>query len=284
MAKLGSRDTSECGRQPRIGVSEYDHPQMIQLTNLDQRNVQKHLNGLKLYQQQQIIPLLLMNLKADKQNNPATIRVGSIVAFFKSGVTRVEKNEKRKLGRVTRIYVSSDSQIRKVDILYHNPKQLNLVDNKLTGPAYNTTRLMDQLICLDDRKDMADVRDLLEHARKTASLAGAHPPPPSLINDIQTQNMGPSQLGDDASPIEDTIDGQDDDMTEELTAPEQWIDVHSPDTNSEDDTPDLDRSDTTWSAPRHIGHDTMNDRPITRTRGRQDGIIHTALLFKYLDS
>ena len=40
MAKLGSRDTSECGRQPRIGVSEYDHPQMIQLTNLDQ-TVQK---------------------------------------------------------------------------------------------------------------------------------------------------------------------------------------------------------------------------------------------------
>ena len=143
------------------------------------------------------------------------------MAFFKSGVTRVEKNEKRKLGRVTRIYVSSDSQIRKVDILYHNPNQLKLVGNKLTGPAYTTTRVVDQLICLDDRKDMADVRDLLEHARKTASLAGAHPPYLSLIDDIQTQNMGPSQLEDDASPVEDIIDRQDDDMTEELTAPEQ---------------------------------------------------------------
>ena len=244
--------------------------------------MQKHLDGLKLYQQQQIVPLLLMNLKSDKQNNPATIRVGSIVAFFKSGVTRIEKNEKRKLGRVTRIYVSSDSQIRKVDILYHNPNQLKLVDNKLTGPAYNTTRLMDQLICLDDRKDMADVRDLLEHARKTASLAGVHPP--SLVNDTQTQNTGLSQLEYDPSPVEDIIERRDDDITEELTASEQWTDVHSPDTNSDDDTPDVDRSDSTWTAPRHIGNNTTNDRPMTRTRGRRDGIIHTALLFSYLDN
>ena len=36
---------------------------------------------------------------------------------------------------------------------------------------------VDQLICLDD---MADVRDLLEHARRTASLAGVDPLPPGL--------------------------------------------------------------------------------------------------------
>jgi hypothetical protein len=41
--------------------------------------------------------------------------------------------------------------------------------------------------------------------------------------------MGPSQLRDDASPIEDTIEGQDNDMTNELTVPEQWIDDHSQD-------------------------------------------------------
>ena len=53
---------------------------------------------------------------------------------------------------------------------------------------------------------------------------------------IIPQNMGPSQIRDDASPIEDTIEGQDNDMTNELTVPEQWIDDHSQDADSEDDT------------------------------------------------
>jgi hypothetical protein len=48
---------------------------------------------------------------------------------------------------------------------------------------------MDQLIYLDDRSDMADVRDLVEHTRRTASLAGVppllqHPP----ANDTQQLN------------------------------------------------------------------------------------------------
>ena len=68
------------------------------------------------------------------------------------------------------------------------------------------------------------------------------------------------------------------------TASEQQEDVHSPDTDSDDDTPDVDRSDSTWAAPKHIGNETTNDRPMTRARGRQDGIIHTALLFSYLDN
>ena len=68
------------------------------------------------------------------------------------------------------------------------------------------------------------------------------------------------------------------------TASEQQEDVHSPDTDSDDDTPDVDRSDSTWAAPKHIGTKTTNDRPMTRARGRRDGIIHTALLFSYLDN
>jgi hypothetical protein len=225
-----------------------------------------------------------MDLKPDHQNNPATIRVGSIVAFFKSGVTKVEKNEKRKLGRVSRIYVSSDSQIRKVEVLYHNPDQLRLVGNKLTGPAYTTTRVVDQLICLDDRKDMADVRDLLEHARRTAGLAGTPIPDVSVENNIPPQNTGSSQLGDNVSQIEDNVGSPDDELTYEPTMLRQRIDDSNHSEHSGDDTPDLDNSDTTWSAPRYVSHDIEVDRPITRTRGKRDGIIHTAMLFKYLDN
>jgi hypothetical protein len=36
MNKFDSRDASECDEQPRIRVSNYDHPQMIQLKDLDQ--------------------------------------------------------------------------------------------------------------------------------------------------------------------------------------------------------------------------------------------------------
>ena len=56
------------------------------------------------------------------------------MAFYKSGEKKVEKNEKRKLGRITKIYISSDAQVRKTDILYHNASQLRLVDSRLVGP------------------------------------------------------------------------------------------------------------------------------------------------------
>ena len=36
MDKFDGRDASECDEQPRIRVSNYDHPQMIQLKDLDQ--------------------------------------------------------------------------------------------------------------------------------------------------------------------------------------------------------------------------------------------------------
>ena len=137
-----------------------------------------------------------MNLRASKTKYPATIHVGSIVAFYKSGEKKVEKNKKRKLRRITKIYISSDSQVSKADILYHNANQLRLVDNKLVGPGQNTTRQVDPLICLDDRSDKADVRDLLEHARRTASLAGVAPFPPArqLINLSGGVLAGPNQF------------------------------------------------------------------------------------------
>ena len=135
----------------------------LPLCNSDhQRNVQRHLNGLQIYQTQQILPLLLMNLKASNTKNPATIHVSSIVAFYKSGEKKIEKNKKRKSGGSQRS-ISSHT--------HRSAKQLRLVDNKLIGPGQNTTRFVDQLICLDDRSDIADVRYLLEHARRTASLA-----------------------------------------------------------------------------------------------------------------
>ena len=237
-----------------------------------------------------------MNLKSDKTRNPATIRLGSIVAFFKSGEKKVEKNKKRKLGRVTKIYISSESQIRKVDILYHNANQLKLIDNKLIGPGQSTTRLMDQLICLDDRSDMADVRDLLEHARRTASLAGVPPLLQHPANNTQQQDAATEQQEDVHEHNTDNgNDAQDMDgphltratpaASQELmipTASERQEGVYSHDTNSDDDTSDVDGSDLTWAAPLHNGVANANSRAITRARGRQDGIIHTALLFSYL--
>ena len=172
----------------------------------------------------------------------------------------MKKNEKRKLGRVTKIYISSDSQIRKVDILYHNASQLKLVDNKLTGPGQNKTRLMYQLICLDDRSDMADVRDLLEHARRTASLAGV----PPLVQQPQTNNTQQQDTATDQQEhahVHNTDNGDDplvmDDpqlprtnpaASQELTIPtasEQQEGVYNHDTNSDDDTPDVHGSDHT---------------------------------------
>ena len=68
------------------------------------------------------------------------------------------------------------------------------------------------------------------------------------------------------------------------TAPEQQEGVYEHDTDSDDDTPDVDGSDLTWVAPGPGGDTNVKSRAVTRARGRQDGIIHTALLFSYLDN
>ena len=67
-------------------------------------------------------------------------------------------------------------------------------------------------------------------------------------------------------------------------ATEQPESVHKYDTDSGDDTPDVDGSDLTWVAPGPGGDTNAKSRAVTRARGRQDGIIHTALLFSYLDN
>ena len=67
-------------------------------------------------------------------------------------------------------------------------------------------------------------------------------------------------------------------------ATEQAKSVHEYDTDSSDDTPDMDESDLTYIAPGQSGNARANTRAITRTGGRQDGIIHTALLFSYLEN
>ena len=68
------------------------------------------------------------------------------------------------------------------------------------------------------------------------------------------------------------------------TASEQQEGVYDHDTDSKDDTPDVDGSGLTWAAPRPNGVTHANIRAITRARCRQDGIVHTALLFSYLDN
>ena len=79
-----------------------------------------------------------------------------------------------------------------------------------------------------------------------------------------------------------------DDTTDEKTRPtldtEQQKGDHEHDTDSGDDTPDVDDSDLTWVAPGPGGDTNTESRAITRARCRQDGIIHTALLFSYLDN
>ena len=141
--------------------------------------------------------------------------------------------------------------------------------------------------------------DLLEHARRTASLAGV---PPLIhhasVNDTQQQNTASDQQ--EHAHVHNTDNGDDplvmDDpqlprtnlaAKQELTIPtasKQQEGVYNHDTDSDDDTPDVDRSDSTWAAPRQNGVANANSRAITRARGRQDGIIHTALLFSYLDN
>ena len=92
----------------------------------------------------------------------------------------------------------------KVTTLQSDKAQLRLVDNKLIGPGQNTTRQVDQLICLDDRSDIADVRDLLEHAHRTASLAGVEPVPndlhPAHLEHGGWPALGPP-LADDQPPF-----------------------------------------------------------------------------------
>ena len=103
-----------------------------------QEQVQAHLTGLQLYHTQQILPLLLLDVPPRKRNYTTDLRVGSIVAFYKSGSKKVLKNEKKKLGRILKIHTSADSHFRKVDIVYYNSSQLQLIDGKLVGsqPVY----------------------------------------------------------------------------------------------------------------------------------------------------
>ena len=65
---------------------------------------------------------------------------------------------------------------------------------------------------------------------------------------------------------------------------EQLEEAHESDTDIDDDAPDIDASDITWTAPRPGSNDAKGRRAVTRARGRQTGIIHTALLFSYLDN
>ena len=147
---------------------------------------------------------------------------------------------------------------------------------------------------------MADVRDLLEHARRRASLAGVPPlpqhPPNSHTHKLQTTAAIEQQGGvhdHDTASTNDTpdVDNTDfarvaPDTAQELMIPaatEQSRSVHEYDTDSSDDTPDMDESDLTWVYPGQGGDAKAKTRAVTRARGRQDGIIHTALLFSYLD-
>ena len=50
------------------------------------------------------------------------------------------------------------------------------------------------------------------------------------------------------------------------------------------DTPDIDTSDVTWTAPGTTNANNARRLVVTRARGRQNGIIHTALLFDYLNN
>ena len=119
------------------------------------------------------------------------------MAFHKSGEKKIEKNEKRRLGRTTKIYISLDA-------------------SNLTWTAPGN-----------------------EHTQEPIR------------------------------PILDT---------------EQLEEDHESDTHSGDDTPDVDASDLTWIAPGPGSDNATGRRAVTRAKGRQTGIIHTALLFSYLDN
>ena len=64
---------------------------------------------------------------------------------------------------------------------------------------------------------------------------------------------------------------------------EQPLDDQDSDSDIGDDTPDIDMTDVTWMAPGPTHANNARTNVVTRARGRQNGIIHTALLFKYLD-
>ena len=65
------------------------------------------------------------------------------------------------------------------------------------GPNQSTSRQVDQLICLDDKSDIKDVRDLLEHARKTACL------PTTSVKELPGAIL-PDNLATDGSSTDDT--------------------------------------------------------------------------------
>ena len=56
-----------------------------------QEQVQEHLTGLQLYHTRQILPLLLLDVPSIKRNYTTDLRVGIIVAFYKSGAKKVGK-------------------------------------------------------------------------------------------------------------------------------------------------------------------------------------------------
>ena len=62
---------------------------------------------------------------------------------------------------------------------------------------------------------------------------------------------------------------------------EQPQDDSESESDSDDDkTPDTNTADSTWMAPKtNQAHNTRSNI-VTRARGRQNGIIHTTLLFK----
>ena len=115
------------------------------------------------------------------------------------------------------------------------------------GPSQSTTRQVDQLICLDDKSDMKDVRDLLEHAHKTACL------PTTSV-----QELPGAMLPDDLATDDPSTD----------------------DTDLEDELPLQDHGDMLFIPSRMKLAQTP---PMTtRARGKKGGIIYTALLFHYL--
>ena len=83
-------------------------------------------------------------------------------------------------------------------------------------------------------------------------------------------------------------------QTQELIIPTldtAQLQVYGPNTNSGDDTSDEKTRPTLATEQQEGDHESDsgsdNDtgrRTVTRARGRQNGIIHTALLFSYLDN
>ena len=130
---------------------------------------------------------------------------------------------------------------------------------------------------------MADVGDLLEQARRTASLAGVPPlvrgPTAGHTQDNDTQHQGASQDDHPQELIVPTLDTEQlqvygpntnsgDDTSDEKTRPtldtEQQKGDNEHDADSGDDPPDL-----AWEAPGPGGDTNTGSRAITRARDNQ---------------